>query len=142
MSRGFLLSAGEAACLCAVFAVLTAYASGLHLINELPPALLLFIQAHGTEAVSAIPEACMPLEAIGGFVIDEQHFLLVACNFRFHFGAESGLCDLPKNLGIGFGTIKKGSASGPELAEIEFIIPALVIELPQKLAVQSETEYL
>ena len=84
----------------------------------------------------------MTLEAIGRFVVDEQHLLLVACDFHFHFGTEGGLRDLPKDLGVGFGAVKEGAASGPEFAEIEFVIPAFIIELAQKFAVQCETEYL
>lgn len=45
---------------------------------------MLFIQPYGTKPVSAIPKAGMTLEPVGRFVVDEQHLLLIARDFRFH----------------------------------------------------------
>lgn len=124
----------------AVFSVFTAYAAGLHVVNKDPPAMLLFIQPHGAKAVAAVPEPVVAHIAVGGFVADEQHLVFIAGDLRFHLGPEGGLGDLPQDLGVGLRASEVGAAAGPELAEVERVVPALVIELAQQLAVQGDAE--
>lgn len=125
-----------------IFPVLTTHAACMDIVDQHPAALLFLVQPHSAEPVATVPQAGVPLVTVGGFVTDQQHFVFIAGNLHLHFGPESGLDDFPQNLGISLGTLEKGAAAGPELAEIEFVVPAFVVKLPQQLAVERDTEHL
>ena len=65
----------------AVLAVLTADILGVDAVDELA---LYIKQLHGSPAVAAVPQPVVALDTIRGFVIDQQHILLLAGDIGHH----------------------------------------------------------
>lgn len=100
-------------------------------VEKYPAAMLFFIQLYAARTGAAVPQTGVAFIAVGGFVPNQNHVLFPAGDVHFHFSPESGLHNVPLQVGVRFGAVKKGTAARPEFAEIEFIIPPLVVELAQ-----------
>ena len=109
-------------------------------VHQIPPAVFLLVQPDGTGAVSAVPQAGMAFLAVRGLVIDEEHLRLGAGDLHLHFGPEGGLDHLPMNFRVRLPAVKESTAARPELAKIELIVPALVVELAQQFPAQGDAE--
>ena len=98
------------------------------------------VEFDGALAGAAVPETGVAFIAVGGFVVDEEHVGFAAGDVDDHFGTESGLDDVPDDVGIGFAAVEVGTAAGPEFAEVEFVVLAFVVELAEEFAAESDAE--
>ena len=133
LQRGYLSHTGS---LRIIFPVFAADVCGLHFVHQLKCAVLLVVELHRAPAVAAVPQAIVPLAAVGGFVIYQQHVCFPAEDLRLHSRVNVLLTNRPVHHVV---ELLKGEVCldlQMELGEIEIVLPALVVEYTQQAAIQ------
>ena len=122
-----------------VFTVFTADILGVNTVDQFSVRIE---QMYGSDTIAAVPETIVPFGTIRGFVIHEEHILLLASDIGNHPARRTPLLHVPDNPGIGLLTVEFRMDAGPYLREIELIWLPFVPERGEEFSWKSQWSYL